>query len=213
MYLSHLNNDDLLTAKTRLQSQLHLTPVPIPIHLRVPGIAVTITQMSSDKSMNVSYINKCTDDYCEYTTEEETTSEHETSTDLVNYTNYQRPRNGNFKRNTQPFQRNRPPPRMTKQAFKGGCNSCGMKGHHAATCYFLMKVKQCLSYLKDNPNAGQEKAAQFRQQSTSNYKDRRAKIRTLQEDFFIPYDVDPDVIIDCFDDAILAEHETIHLQE
>ena len=76
-----------------------------------------------------------------------------------------------------------------------------------------MKVKQCLSYLKDNPKAGQEKAAQFRQQSTSNYKDRRAKIRTLQEDYFIPYDVDPDVIIDCFDDAILAECETIHLQE
>ena len=102
---------------------------------------------------------------------------------------------------------------MTKTAFKGSCNSCGMEGHHAASCYFLMKVKQCLSYLKDNPKAGQEKAAQFRQQSTSNYKDRRAKIRTLQEDHFIPYDVDPDVIIDCCDDAILAEYETLHLQE
>ena len=88
-----------------------------------------------------------------------------------------------------------------------------MEGHHAATCYFLMKVKQCLSYLKDNPRAGEDKAAQYRQQSTSNYKDRRAQIRTLQDDFFIPYDVDPDVIIDCLDDTILAEHDTIHQLE
>ena len=153
------------------------------------------------------------DDNSEYTTKETNTPEHETSTDLVNYTNNRPPRNGPFKKNAQPFQRYRPPPKKTRQAFKGSCNSCGMEGHHAATCYFLMKVKQCLSYLKDNPRAGEDKAAQYRQQSTSNYKDRRAQIRTLQDDFFIPYDVDPDVIIDCLDDTILAEHDTIHQLE
>ena len=77
-----------------------------------------------------------------------------------------------------------------------------------------MKVKQCLSYLKDNPKTGQKKAAQFRQQSTSNYKDRRAKIRTLQEDYFLPYpDVDPDARIDCIDDTVLNEFENLHLSE
>ena len=70
MYLSHLDEDTLTTPITRLQSQLRLTPDPIPIHLCVPGIAVTITQMSSDKSINVSYINKCTEEHGNYTKEE-----------------------------------------------------------------------------------------------------------------------------------------------
>ena len=77
-----------------------------------------------------------------------------------------------------------------------------------------MKVRQCISYLKDNPKAGDEKAAKYRQQSASNYRDRRDKVRSLQEDNFIPYpDVNPDVLIDCIDDASLSVFENIHLQE
>ena len=92
--------------------------------------------------------------------------------------------------------------------------ACGRKGHHADTCYFLMKVRQCISYLKDNPRAGDEKAAKYRQQSASNYKDRMTKIRSLQDDNFLPYpDVDLDVLIDCIDDAILTEFGNNHLQE
>ena len=61
MYLSHLDDEAYMNAKTRLNSQLHFTPTPIPVHLCVPGIAVTLSQMSSDKSIDSSYINKTTE--------------------------------------------------------------------------------------------------------------------------------------------------------
>ena len=71
MYLSILDDETHTNAKTRLHLQLQLTPTPIPVHLCVPGIAVTLSQMSSAKSINASYINKYTDEYCNYTTEED----------------------------------------------------------------------------------------------------------------------------------------------
>ena len=75
-----------------------------------------------------------------------------------------------------------------------------------------MKVRQCVLYLKDNPKPGDEKAVKYHQQSASNCKHRRAKIRSLQEDNFFPYpDVDLDVLVDCIDDAILTEFENVHL--
>ena len=103
---------------------------------------------------------------------------------------------------------------MTTNEHKGSCMAYGCEGHHDGTCYLLMKVRQCISYLKDNPKSGDEKAAKYCQQSASNYNHRRAKIRSLQEDNFLPYpDVDPDVLIDCIGNAVLTEFENIHLQE
>jgi len=68
--------------------------------------------------------------------------------------------------------------------------------------------------MKENLKSGVEKAAKFRQHSNLNYKDRRAKIRTLQEDNFLPYpNADPDVLLDCIDDTILNEFENIYLDE
>ena len=73
-----------------------------------------------------------------------------------------------------------------------------------------MKVEQCLAYLKSNPSAGKKKAAKYRQQSSSNYRDRRAKIAHLQDENFLPYpDIDPDAFLDCIDDNILSEAENI----
>ena len=106
------------------------------------------------------------------------------------------------------------PPRLNKSPFKGNCFGCGWEGHHAEVYYFLMKVKQCLAYMKDNPKSGAEKVAKFRQHSNSKYKQRRAKIRTLQEDKFIPYpDIGPEILLNCIDDTILNEFEKIHLNE
>ena len=190
MYLSHIDDEAHTTAKIRLHSQLPLTPTPIPIHLCVPGIAVTLSQMSSDKSINSSYINKTADEYQDYMIEENSSSGYDTSTEIVNYTRNQPSQNGNFKPTRQLYQRNWSPPRMIKNSYKGSCMACGREGHHDGTCYFLMKVRQCILYLKDNPKVGDEKAAKYRQQSASNYKHRRAKIRSLREDNFLKYLVD-----------------------
>ena len=63
-----------------------------------------------------------------------------------------------------------------------------------------------MTYLKQNPKAGHEKAAKYRQQSSNNYRSRRAKIAHLQDENFLPYpDVDPDNFLDCLDDNILNE--------
>ena len=58
MYLFHPDIDDSTTTKMKVQSQLLLTVPLIPVNIRVPGLAVTLTQLSSNKSINNSYINK-----------------------------------------------------------------------------------------------------------------------------------------------------------
>ena len=65
--------------------------------------------------------------------------------------------------------------KMNDKPFNDSCYAYGLKGHHAGKCYFLMKIEQCIAYLKKNPRIGAKKATKFRQQSVSNYKERYAK--------------------------------------
>ena len=106
----------------------------IPIHLRVPGIAVTILQMSSDQS-SMTYVNNLEEN-------DQTDEGKEPSTDMVNFTRalmnleiYRKPQR--FTNNKSPH----PPPQPNKTPFKGSCFGCVREGHHAEACYFLMKVK------------------------------------------------------------------------
>ena len=69
--------------------------------------------------------------------------------------------------------------KYNKASFKGSCHGCGREGRNAGEWYFLLKVNQGLSYRKSNLKAGKEKAAKYFQQSSSNYRDRRAKITHL----------------------------------
>ena len=77
-----------------------------------------------------------------------------------------------------------------------------------------MKIKQRISYLKETPRAGAEKATKFRQRPVSNYIDRRAKIRHLQDENFIPFpDEDFDTLFDYIYDIILNEAGDLLLQK
>ena len=98
--------------------------------------------------------------------------------------------------------RSRNPPK-----FSGTCNACGAKGHHAKSCYFLMKLRKALGYLKLNPQAIQQTQNNFRGkhlfQTDKSYK------HTLQDANFISYgDAPSDIFIDVIDDnyTIFAVH-------
>jgi len=181
MYPIHLDGEKYGAIKSRLQSKLEITSDPILIHLYIPGIAVTITQMISDKSVNALYVKKFAEDKNQHTDATEDTSDrNKCCTEIVNCTDC--PKRGGythigFQHGNQ--RQSKGAPLMNSTPFKDSWLGCGLEVHHAEFFYFIMKVKQCLAYLKESLKTGQEKAAKFRHQSNFNYKDRRAKIRTL----------------------------------
>ena len=66
---------------------MHLTLNPISIHLRVPGITITLGQMSTEKFANASYLNRLMENNNGITAEDNTyTDSKETVVDIVNYT-------------------------------------------------------------------------------------------------------------------------------
>lgn len=69
MNLSHLYSLDFTTSKLKIRSQLQSTPEPEPVNFRVTVLAVMITQLSSDNSVNTSYMNNITDDEYDKQTE------------------------------------------------------------------------------------------------------------------------------------------------
>lgn len=50
-------------------------------------------------------------------------------------------------------------PKYNKSVYKGSCYGYDREGHTIGECHFILKVEQCLAYLKANPKAGKEKAA------------------------------------------------------
>ena len=153
---------------------------PIPIKYRVPGLATMITHLMSTAPANEAYVNVA-QDTCGSCSDE--------SDDVVilvaNFRSGKPYGTGNRNPDTRNSSRNPrfswsqgwPPPNKTP--FKGSCFGCSRDGHHVTECYFLMKVEQCMAYLKQNPKAGHEKAAKYRQQSSDNYRSCRAKTAHL----------------------------------
>ena len=80
------------------------------------------------------------------------------------------------------------------QGFPGKCLICGVRYHHAENCFFLMKVKQALTYLAADPSSAKTKRAQF--QNDSSYENTAATVRSLQDNNFIPYDGPVDALLD-----------------
>lgn len=79
-----------------------------------------------------------------------------------------------------------------------------MNNHHASTCHFLQKLKQCLAYMESNNLTPSDNRRGMR--NNADYPQRSRVIRTLVDENFIPYDdVDPDMFInvaeayDCFE--------------
>ena len=75
-----------------------------------------------------------------------------------------------------------------------------MNNHHADNCFFLMKVRQALSYLSIDPRAGDKKRQAYQQ--TNNYTGTFARVNALQDVNFIPYDAPSDVLLDVVDGNI-----------
>ena len=82
--------------------------------------------------------------------------------------------------------------------FQGTCAACGKKNHHESECNFLMKVRQCLAYMKSDRSARSRKAKYYK--SKGDYKVRRDKVRSLQERNFIPPILDPYFFLDIPED-------------
>ena len=86
-----------------------------------------------------------------------------------------------------------------KGGFKGKCNACGQQGHHAESCWFLVKLKKALSYLKIHSNAAHETKRYFK--GKNSYQDNYNTVRSLQDAHFIPYGEAPsDLFLDVVDD-------------
>lgn len=99
---------------------------------------------------------------------------------FVNYTN--RNNNNNARNNN-------------RNAFKGRCRACGVEGHHAKDCWFLQKLQKCLSFLQFKPQLPQQNKRKYERKGI--YDQRKAIVRSLVDDGFIPYNnVDCDIFID-----------------
>ena len=77
-----------------------------------------------------------------------------------------------------------------------------MDNHHAASCNFLLKLRQSLTYLGIDPDAGNKKKANF--QGRYSYAQNRDFFRSLQAADFIPYSM---ANADNFVDVVDNDHE------
>ena len=183
MYLSHLDDEKYEEAKSKCESTIS-TSTTVDALYCVPALAGTIEQLiSTQHNKNKSIIR--------------TTN----INDMVCYPSPPLQEDNVF--STQKYPNNQKlrqrGPFINTNGYKGVCHACGGKNHHTANCYFLMKLKQCLAYLKDNPTAGETKRNIFQKKNL--YNNRRDTIKTLQDANFIPFqNISTDVFLDTIDD-------------
>ena len=183
MYLSHLDDEKYEETKSKCEATITTTATLDALYC-VPALAGTIEQlMSTQHTKNKSVI--CTtniDDMLYYPV-------HTLQEDKV--FSAQKYHNNQKLRNMGPF--------VNKNRFQGICHACGGKHHHATNCYFLMKLKQCLAYLKDNPTAGETKRKIFQKKNL--YNNCCDTIKTLQDANFIPFqNISSNVFLDTIKD-------------
>ena len=180
LFLKYLDEPLYQKGKLLMQTRLeHCTSKTVPISLQVPGLATTISQqtlqMQSTSNVNikpydtVTRLSSLTND----TVSTIESNSMDISTDDCIFA---------FNSGT------------SKTRYQGTCAACGKKNHHESECNFLMKVKQCLAYMKSDRSAGSRKAKYYK--SKGDYKIRRDKIRSLQERNFIPQILNPDFFLD-----------------
>lgn len=86
-----------------------------------------------------------------------------------------------------------------RRPFKGTCNACSRPNCHASDCFFLKKLKSCLSHIECN-SISPSQLCTF-QRSHSNYSSRSNAARSLVDENFAPYDnIDPDAFINALQD-------------
>ena len=182
LFLKYLDEPLYQKAKLLMQTRLeHCTHTTVPISLQVPGIATTISQQTLQLNDSSTADNKPYDTVTRLSsvtqdTVSTVTSIESSSDDYI------------FAFNTG----------RNKSTFQGICAACGKKNHHASECNFLMKVKQCLAYMKSDRSAGSRKAKYYK--SKGEYNVRKDKIRSLQERDLIPPILDPDLFLDILED-------------
>ena len=177
LYLIYLNEPLYQRAKLLMQTRMESCPYDaVPISLQVPGLATTITQqtlqLSDEKFSDVKHYDTVTN-LSTITFDTITTSA------------------DSFDKITSSIS-----PLTTK--FNGKCKACGRANHQASEYNFFMKLKQCLACMKTDNTAGSIKAKFYK--SKGDYNSSRDKVRSLQEDNFIPPILDPDIFFDIADD-------------
>ena len=177
LFLKYLNEPLYQKAKILMQTRLEsCTFDTVPISLQVPGLATTITQQTLQLSDG-----KFSD-----------AKTYDTVTKLSSITFDTMPHS------TDSFDQITASISSQTSKFKGNCKACGRANHHASECNFLMKLKQCLAYMKTDKSAGSRKAKFYK--SKGDYNSRRDKVRVLQENNFIPPILDPDIFLDIPDE-------------
>ena len=77
-----------------------------------------------------------------------------------------------------------------------------MANHHADSCYFLLKLRQSLSYLGIDPDAAFKKKRNFK--GKQSYEKNCAFVRSRMQANFIPF---PQADADLFIDVVDGDHE------
>ena len=192
MYLAHL--DDPRYEKAILTCQMALTGCDTPpTEYTLPAIAGTIDQLCpipTHRNCDHVQVDNRHPARANATVDNNDTLPESHYDDVEN--SYGEPGYIHAFRDT--ANRSRNPPK-----FSGTCNACGAKGHHAKSCYFLMKLRKALGYLKLNPQAIQQTQNNFR--GKHSFQKNKSYARALQDANFIPYgDAPSDIFVDVVDD-------------
>ena len=185
LFLKYLDEKLYQKAVMVLRNRLEAhTDNQVPMSLQVPGLATTICQQMIQLGEETDTKNYDTITKLSSLTESVSSI---TDTEPISYSNV-----FSFVDS------------KTNQ-YTGVCKACGRPNHHEKDCNFLTKVKQCLAYMKMDRSAGNRKANFYKKKGT--YKDRRDKVKLLQEANMIPLIFDADIFLDVpesDDDIILC---------
>ena len=205
IFLSHLDDAHYATAVTQIEGEIQLATDVATIY-QVPAIAGTLDQLAPKTSrkdhthrprhndqirVTMAYYDNDSqgmfdhDDYCTFIDASGKSPHIRSFRDgggrSPRSRGYGR---GRGNRNRQGGRQGRGRLRQ-QQDFKGKWNACGLSNHHASACYFLLKLKQALTYLGVDPDAVFKKQQNFK--GKNSYAANRSYVRSLMDAGFIPY--------------------------
>ena len=212
IFLSHLDGETHAPAVKEVKAALLLSSNVSSMYL-VPAIASTIEQLTPALSTPhhgqirsigdyIADDDTTTDDYCQY-------AEGSMETPFVRSLRYGGGRSPHSRNNQRSYggrgrgrsgagRGGRP---KTNSTFKGKCRACGQSNHHADSCYFLMKLREALTYLNVDHEAAHKKRVSFK--GKNSYSNNRSYARSLIDAGFIPF---PGADADNFIDIVDTDH-------